>query len=347
MRILAIDYITYKGHRTFNQIHIESLAKLGHNITLVAREMAITEIEESDNVNKITLPKWYEKQYPFYFLSERIKGIIALRWIRRKVDIPKFDLVLFLAYDIMTITTCKLKNRVLLVNHNNIAQLDNRFKLRLTRKLPYNYVHIVLTKDALERLKQLVSHRAFYVPHGYLEQDGRIKCPQCVREINRFIFIPVNRWIDSNLLNTVFSSRQVYDYLTGNGIRIILKKGVFSIFGNPDSFVFLDSYIPDDEYRYLLKNAIGVVLPYNKDFIYRSSGIMFECVANKSTIIASDIPSMKAYENQLKITYFKDAESFLNCIRTIETTDLFEYNPLAFQPDSYWFTVLNGGPNNG
>ena len=65
----------------------------------------------------------------------------------------------------------------------------------------------------------------------------------------------------------------------------------------------------------MMKEALAVFLPYNSsDFQYRCSGIFFECVAFSSHIIASELPSMNMYKNNVDISYVADINSFVKAI---------------------------------
>ena len=77
MNLLLIDYITLLGHRNFNMIHVESMLRLGHIITLVGRKEALSYIGENERINKIYLPEWVygKRQKKHSYLQKRVLDI--------------------------------------------------------------------------------------------------------------------------------------------------------------------------------------------------------------------------------------------------------------------------------
>ena len=161
-RILAIDYLTSKGHRNFNKIHIDSLVELGNSVHLVGREEAFSLVKKSSHLKKTILPRWASLNYPFRAFTERLKGIFCMLWLHKNFNFNNYDYVLFLSYDILSLFVLRSKYKFLLINHNNVSQLDNKIKLFLTRTLPSNYLHIALSHDMKMRLEDLLSKNKIY-----------------------------------------------------------------------------------------------------------------------------------------------------------------------------------------
>ncbi len=339
MKVLAIDYITYLGHRNFNKIHIEALSNIGCSIQLVGRESAFEMINTCPNISKFIFPKWTSKRFPFYSVSERIKNIVSLFWIKRKIVLADYDLIIFLAYDIMSISFFRTKYNVVLVNHNNVSQLNNTFKRFLTHKLPTHYKQVVLTKDSADYLKDLMINNVFYVPHGFVTAPKRTKRPLCLRDDQRFIFIPVNRWYNEKIIADIVSSENVMNLLSEKNMVIVMKKKLYNG-GGSRNVVLLDNNIPDDEYNYLTCKALSVVLPYSKDFQYRSSGILFECVAYNIPIISTCISAMLHYKDSLNISYFDSVEEFIDCIQKVSNGSIAKMDTNSMNPDQYWKEII-------
>ena len=133
MRILIIDYVTYLGHRNFNKIHVESLMRLGHFVHIVGRSSALISIKQTSDYDKTYLPQWANRTFPAKTISERLKQIALLFWIKNKLNVRNYDLVVFLAYDIMSLCLFRTDVPTLLVNHNNVFQLGSRTKFYLTK----------------------------------------------------------------------------------------------------------------------------------------------------------------------------------------------------------------------
>ncbi len=340
MKILAIDYITYYGHRNFNKIHVSSLCNLGHSLTLIARKTAIDVLDESDCLRKYELPEWSAKHYPLASISERIKGIFLLIWIRLNFKLSEYDAIVFLSYDVMSLCFFRTQTRTILINHNNVAQLNNLIKFKLTKCLPSNYKHVVLTLDSKERLEEILGKEVCYVPHGFVDPSLKMKKPSFLDINESFIFCPVNRWYDKKLITSVIGSKYVNDYLKNNNIKFVLKHKLYSG-EKKEVVVLIDNNIQEEEYYYMMNNALAVILPYNSEFKYRSSGIMFECIAFDEPIIASSIPAIKSYDGMLKISFFKEPEEFVKCIEKIQNGNFPVTDKTNFIPDLFWDRILN------
>ena len=340
MKILTIDYITYYGHRNFNKIHVSSLCNLGHNLTLIARKTAIDVLDESNCLKKYNLPEWSTKPYPFASISERIKGIILLFWIRLNFKLSEYDAILFLSYDVMSLYFFRTQTPTFLINHNNVAQLNKLIKYKLTKWLPSNYEHVVLTLDSKERLEEILRKEVYYVPHGFVDPSLKMNKPSFLDKNEAFLFCPVNRWYDKELITSVIESKNVNDYLKKNNIKLVLKQKLYSG-EKKEVIVLINNNIQEDEYYYMMKNALAVILPYNDEFKYRSSGIMFECVAFDEPIIASSIPAIKTYDGMLKISFFKEPEDFVKCIEKVQNGNFSATDNTNFIPDLFWNRILN------
>ena len=117
-KILVIDYLTYEGHRNFNKIHVECLEELGCSLHVVGRKSALDIIKKSNSISFTFFPKWMSKPYPVKAISERIKNIISLIWIKNHFNFEEFDFVIFLIYDVLTLSFLKISGPVLIINHN-------------------------------------------------------------------------------------------------------------------------------------------------------------------------------------------------------------------------------------
>ena len=340
MKILAIDYITVFGHRNFNKIHVEALSHAGHSLHVIGRKEALASVKCTDNVTVTVLPEWGHRSFPLKSFSERIKNIAILYWIGKNINIDSYDIVVFLAYDVISLYMFKTSKPVFIINHNNIAQLDNCLKLFLTRHLPANYMHIALSIDAEKRLKQIVSEKIiYYVPHGYVKEKGKATRPSFFEDEDIFLFCPVNGNYDKDFVRKMFDFEKLRRLLTERNIKVIAKSKPFQSIEN-ERLVKLEGRITEEEYRYLLCNALAVVLPYSDEFKYRCSGILYECIAADTPVIARNIEAMKAYMNTIQIELFKTVEDFVECINMILMQGKKSTDTTKYEPDSYWRALL-------
>lgn len=342
MNILVVDYLSPAGHKNFDHIHIKALSDLGHNLHLVGRHNQFG-IKDGTCFHETTsIPEWTFTPLPFKPLSGRIMGILRLNWIINHVRTDQYDAIVLLSYDVLSLFPFRFrfKKKVFMINHNNVLQnVNSQFKLKITRLLPQNYIHVVLNElMEKEMCRMLPGKKVVHIPHGLIFNESKTRKPSFLDDCEKFVFCPVNRNFDSSLLHYILSSRLVIDYLETNNIVLYLKK-IIEITTESKSIRCLPSFLTTEEYYYMIDNAIAIVLPYGQSFKYRCSGIFFECVARDAKVVATKIPDMEVYRDLAKILFFEDEESFEKCLRQIEFMDE-NIDKEAFNPKRYWSEVL-------
>ena len=103
---------------------------------------------------------------------------------------------------------------------------------------------------------------------------------------------------------------------------------------------FVQGVLDNEEYNYMLSKSKAVILPYGAGFKYRCSGIMFECVARKTPIIASRIDALEAFKGEINISFFSNKDELITAINNLSVIPLFNYDTNIFNPKKYWEKVL-------
>ena len=342
MRLLLIDHLSPFGHKKFDSIHIYAMQELGHELRLIGRTGQFDDFVGKEKIHISYFPNMMFTSLPIKPLTERLMGMIRLIWLFIYARIKNFDAVIFLSYDILSLFIYRISGRVYLINHNNVSQInDSKIKLMLTRSLPSNYVHIVLNQIMEQRLKKLLpSKEVVYIPHGFMVDKGKEKKPDYIEYDEKFLFCPINKNYNQDFVKRIFSSPLLQDFLSKNHIRIIVKEKLY-LGEESRQILGVKGRFSEEEYRYLMRNAMAIVLPYSDAFKYRCSGIFFESVANDSVVISTKISDMEIFSNQVKIMFFDDESSFVNCITRI---DDYKKKPKScdnLNPIGYWRSLLS------
>ena len=342
MRLLLIDYLSPPGHKKFDSIHISALCDLNHELQLIGRTGQFNGIAKKGYIHVRSFPKWMFKPLPIKPLTERLKGIIRLIWLLLTVRTTDFDGVVFLSYDVLSLFVYRISGRVYLINHNNVSQInDSKIKLMLTRSLPSNYIHVALNQQMERRIKELLpSKDVVYIPHGYMVDDGKDRKPRYLLGDERFLFCPVNNNYNQDFVKKLLSSHLLQDFLSKNSIKIITKEKLLQGENN-NQVLGIRGRFSEEEYRYLMRNAKAIILPYGENFKYRCSGIFFECVANDNVVISTAIPDMEIFANQAKIIFFYDELSLINSIKIIDDYKKMPKNCDELNPFEYWRSILS------
>lgn len=333
--------MSIKAHQNFNKIHIGALIRLGHSVTLIGKAGHFDDIDDTSHINKIIIPDRFFKKYPFAQITERLRELLCLFWLRRKIDYSAFDLVIIPTYDILSFFLFRINNKTILINHNNVFQLDNRVKLWLTKTLPYHYVHVALNELMKDRLENLLpAKRIYHIPHGILYSDRQETKPLFIEDENPFFFCPVNSNYDYSFLQSVFSSEELKVYIESKGINLFVKKSM-GLITNSSNIINL-SVLSDSDYNYMLSHSKAVILPYGNDFKYRCSGILFECVNFNTPVLATEIDDLLLYKDLINIDFFHDVSSLIKGLDYCMYNKRKIYDYSMLMPDHYWKTVISG-----
>lgn len=340
MRLLLLDYISYLGHRNFNTVQVNALIKIGYDICLVGRTGQFENIKKKDNVSSVEIPEVFFKKWPKGAVFFRLQGIMILLWVKEHIRWRDYDAVLVLTYDIMSIFIFRISTRTFLINHNNVSQLSNKIKLCLTRHLPNNYSHIALNDEMYRRLKELLPGRdVYYVPHGICPPSNKIRKPSFILDMGRFLFCPVNNNYDPLFVKKIFEDRTFLDYLKSSGIVLYVKESL-GVGCDGCNVKKVPTTMKEEEYNFMLKNALAVLLPYCEFFKYRCSGIFFECVSFGTPVIVTKLATFDFYKNMVEMKTFSDVVSLICAIKYYSDEKKIMHDLSLFDPTCYWKTVI-------
>ncbi|TYK38354.1 hypothetical protein ACTMKN_12320 [Bacteroides pyogenes] len=337
MNILVIDYLSYKGHRFFNRIHIQALLSLGHKLTLVGKDGQFDEYKES--IKTIDIPNKKQRLVDYYVFRD----VSNLNWIKKHIEFDNYDIIIVPTYDILSFSFFRISKKVFIVNHNNISLFTEskigKMRLCLTKFLPKNYTHICLSTLMKEHLQKLLpSKDVVFVPHGLCKASSDQLKPDFVSKDESFIFCPVNRNFDREALVAILNSKVLHAKLKELNLKLYIKD-ILPYSDKCDMIVKISGMLSRAEYNYMLQNSKAVILPYGKQFGYRCSGILFESISNDTHVIASNIEAMKVYADKASISFYDGVDDFCSCLN--ECINIKVHNNLElFNPLIHWEKIL-------
>lgn len=339
-KILLIDYMSPKGHENFDSIHIKSLLSLGYNLTLIGREGQFDCIPHNERLIIKKLPNWCFHTFTFFKpLFVRIQEILALIYIMCRYNPKQYDYTIFLCYDILSTFFFRTKGKVILINHNNVGQLDNKIKLILTKTYP-EYMHISLNEQMQIRLTELLpGHNVEYVPHGLVPPFINVTTSNFINNSTQILFCPVNLNFNRAAISLIFNDDTFLDYLKSKNM-VLYVKSFKGLRNDRNELYIIKERVNDDDYKYLITKSLAVILPYTEEFKYRCSGIMFECVANDITVICKRNPSTSIYKDQIDMYEFDNVSQLIDCIENRIHNGKRAYNKELLSPTSYWREIL-------
>lgn len=335
-KVLVIDYMSPSGHKNFDKIHVESLLELNCNLKIVGKRGHFTDISNKQNIEICELPNWCCSRIKYLKpLFVRIQSILALLYIRAKYAQNDYDYTIFLCYDILSIFFYRTVSNVILIDHNNVGQLKNKVKLFLTKNYP-DYAHIALNKQMCQKLRDLLpEHNVFYIPHGLVPAFTNTHISEKYANSENFLFCPVNQNFDQKKIASLFNNDFLLDYLKEKNLVLYVKFFV-GIREDRKEIQVISERLSEEDYKYLIKNSLAVILPYTEEFKYRCSGIMFECVANDTTLICYTNPAISIFNGEIDMYEFETSLQLVDCINARLNNGRKFYNKEFLNPTSYW-----------
>ena len=306
MKILYIDHISPNGHVNFNKIHLQALLSLKHDIYCIFKKDYLRKINIENIIIYKEIPLCLYKNNTNGFI-ERVFYLLQLLFIKFNAKFSTFDFVIFAAYEPISLFFAKIKTPTFLINHNTISGLDkSRLKEFFTKKISKKNIHLVFDKHMQKRLEKSKIFKSKIIPHGYCmpftnnlnslyidslnEMDHRI-----YKSEYSIIFCPSSTSIDKEFVFQIITNERFNNFLFENKIILLIKGNYNCNFSFNKNIISINRFFTDIEYQFLLKLSKVIILPYGKDFKYRTSGIMFECFSNNIPCLISNIASMRTY----------------------------------------------------
>lgn len=339
MKILVIDYLSYKGHKNFNQIHINALLSQGHTLELLGKEGHFDNITQCDKVKVSSIPSIFYHNLFLPQITARINFIICLLWVRFKYCTKNYDLSLILTYDPLSVFAFRSKKPVVLITHDG-HYLDNKIKLSALKLTPKHYIHIGLSEEISDHIKSLLpNRRVYHIPHGLYQPSLDYVTPSYIKDGEDFLFCPINMKYEKQVVNQIMGDERFHKYLEENNTKLYVKKQVISQ-SICEMIVPIENDIPKKEYDYMMQNATAVLLPYEKDYKYRCSAIMLECVIRDTPVMATRLEAWSYLKDSINLIMFDNVIDIINGLDFFKTNSRIKVDKSIFDPTPYWKSVL-------
>ena len=291
-RILIVDPLSHMGHVHYNYGLI-SAASLKYKCHIVCDDFL-----KQNLINKGIPEECFIKSFPhkwnivqlakrhkkiIYHILFRFYSAIIILWcfINRK----KFDHIIFTSTDIYTFFPLSylFNNKCSVIDHGIgfISDFSYRTIWTLTNKKINLIVMEEWIKDYVE--KELKSRNIFVVKHPLPHIDR-----SCIMPDNSCpsVFAPSNSNDESYLLSlTKMSSRTPLTIYAKSRKTEFLRDGI----------CISCKYISNEVYRQYLTNAKYILLPYEDNYNYRISAVLFESIILNKHIILLNNNTLKNY----------------------------------------------------
>ena len=337
MRILFIDYLSPKGHKTFNTIQIQALCNLGIDVDVFIRDCA-----HSDYVEKLKVANVYKIPNRLYLLEKnkslyRLGYMLILLYVHLKCKKNKYDKIIYSSFEDISLSMSFYLKDAYAFAHNNLEGWEkSRIKRYFAKKLNSRMEIIVFNELMQESIKKYLLGRSKIISHGLPEKWNDFKTKPLGYN---FIFIPSANCLDEDFINSLLDDEAFLNYLEDSDKYIVLKKYSDKCFES-DRIKIIDYYLSDDEYKNLLLNSSEVLLTYTYTLSQRTSAVLLECIANDIKVLLKD-SKQNPYDNLFQYKYqFQNIQQLISLLKEKEAHASLYNTHEYIAPEQCWRKIL-------
>ena len=320
-KMLYIDPFSSEGHKNFNEIYLRNLACLEVELTCVFRDGYFEELHfENKKTRLYEIPKKYYKGDRNSFFN-RVEMIKILRHVKRELNFKDFDKIILAAYDSVALYFSFIREKIILVNHNNLFGLDNKIKLFLFKQISKRNIHLVFEVYMKEYLNSIGIAKVIKVNHGLPDKfkaNGDLSPTSLsdlkIEQYSSLIFVPSSSSSDVFFLVKLINDSSFQNHLKENNVLLVVK-GDFEVAQNKNIQI-INKYLSKIEYRYLFIKSMIIIIKYPASFKYRTSAVFLECVANNKIALISEIDAFKQLESKMNYNpYFTTIDELIDKVK--------------------------------
>lgn len=343
MKILYVDPISPIGHVNFNKIHIESLKKKGHIIDFIFKEGYSKLLDIPDDRIVLTL-----KAYSFKDgIRNRINILRNFIRIKKWLKYHEYDTIIFSSFDEMALYLSNIKPPLYLINHNNLAGVEQSYVKRFFYKhISKRNTQIVMDKSSVLFLSSIGVNNVYKVSHGLTKEFLDCNLPETYRNYKSIIFAPSVKMYGDEVNNKLINDKELNSYLKKHNVLLLLKSSL--LVEDESNIKLIKRRLSNEEYKAIFANSDLIILSYSIGFKYRTSGILMECIANDKRVLLSDISALREYEDVVGNGSFWSNYEMLRTkiVEFVEETKIskekISYNKDRFVPDYSFIKGKNG-----
>lgn len=311
-KILYIDMFSSTGHVNFNKIYINGLIDKGFNVRLILKDNYIKELSLSSTLVELSIPNHYFVDYNNRIIN-RLQLLKILWYIKTKLDFSNYDLIIFSGYEEISLFLSNIKQKLVLINHNNISGLNSRIKRYFFKLISKNNIHIVFEQYIKKYLNNIGIKNVIAIPHGLpipfpfnsFEEEiavDTVLSTTDFKQYKKIIFSPSGSSIDYLFISKLICNKQFILFLKANEILLIIKGNFEPIETN--NIVIIDYYLTEIQYRSLFMMSNAILISYPKTHKYRVSAVLFESISNNKICFLSEIEAFRNYEDHFNYNPF-------------------------------------------
>lgn len=327
MKILYIDPVSHTEHINFNLLHLKAIFSVTRDVDCVFRENYLNNTSLSSIKQEYEIPSSLCKKRKIALVN-RFFYWLTLWYIRFKVDFKKYDYIILSYYDEIALFLSFYPKNLLLINHINVSGLQSRLKFYFYNKLSKNNTQIVFEDYIKDYLISKGIKHVKVVPHGvidrYIIDDSNVKriFKHIFLKYKYVVFSPSSGSSDEVFINTLLYSDLFKQFLTKNDILFVVKTNIKIDFEH-ENILVINTFLSNEDYRYLFLKSNLILISYPPTFKYRVSAVFFEAISNNKCMQLANIEAFDQYKKYLPSQfYFKNIEELISNIYYFRYNDI-------------------------
>lgn len=323
---LFIDLLSPIGHKNYDIGVLRCLSKLG-SIDVLTRKNFLYEVKglNINNVDYIPdeyIPELFRRKCTNEFIFKikiRINQMKLLHIIKRKYKFENYDLIIFSSVEIISFSIMmhKYKGRCIFIDHGIFETTKSNVKKFFWRRINKNLDVIVMEEYikeyVLNELKIKNNVHVFPHPLPYIDKK-ELKNISSIN--NKFIFSP---GLETNkaFINEIIEKKQNIP----NDFKFIIK-GKDNI--NDENLIIYNKRISDEDYYNLIYSSEYILIAYEDDYNYRTSGVLFEALYLGKKILLKNNNTLINYKNKFK-NYIFEFDTLVDLFEIIQRDESYKY----------------------
>ena len=343
-KILFVDHVSGLGHGNFNRIYIDALLAQGFDVKLALSKSLAAHMEYDENLYAVKIPDFYTTHSPLW---RRVRFFLQLLYMKMVVNVKPYDLIFFSAYDELMFSLFHFSKPIYVVNHGNVGGLSNRLKRTCLQRISSRCTQVVFNQYMKDEFLRHGITNVRVISHGCMPPfvlDIHVDLSSISSKLNdgtcKVLFFPSDSSADIQFLQEILSNNTFLAYLQERNILLVVKSS--KVHCQHHNVVVIKTYLSQSVYRALFLRSDIILIAYPISFVFRVSGVLFECLGNKKSVLIKNIPALKIYEDYFEESpYFEDLDGFMKKLSLfIDGKCSFKgvVNIRKFQPD---FSVLD------
>lgn len=309
MNILFIDTISPTGHKNFDSGVLRCLSGINDlRIDVIIRNDFIK--LDQYNINTVEfiddkfIPENILKKYKNihkYRLFMRYNQYVCLKKLFSRIKNKKYDLILFACIDLLSFffATIGIKKRCAFIDHSISDLSESNFKLFFWRHINKK-IEAVLMEDYINQYikNELRARDKTWIVHHTLPSiDNNMIKNSIQSSNNKLVFSPGESIDEVFVENLIKNSKEI-----PNDTLIIIKSRKYTY--QSDKLLVYNRRLTDSEYYGYLNDCSYLLIAYNENYNYKTSGVLYEAVKHHRKVLIHSNNSLiyynKKYPNNIK-----------------------------------------------